>query len=80
MSVQKDESESQFWRFVWYWERSLVRWPSPTMKRAPRVGRVPSPSYKPRRNSRRLARAWPVFVLTADDASLSTHVSPLDTS
>ena len=43
MSVQNAESASQPCIVFWYTERSLVRWPKPITRTAPRVGRAPSP-------------------------------------
>src|SRR5437867_684321 len=80
MSVQNAESENQFCRLVWYRETSVVCWPTPTVSAAPRVGWVPSPSYRPRRSSRMFARAFPVPRRTAVESSFTTQVSPLVTS
>src|SRR5690348_10623327 len=44
------------------------------------AGPSPPASYSPRTRSRRFLRAFPVFSRTADDASLTAHVSPAVTS
>ena len=40
------------------------------------TGSVPSPSWSARMSSRMFARAAPVFRRTADENSLTAHVSP----
>jgi hypothetical protein len=81
MSIQNAASWNHSCTRALYVPSSGTRWPTPTTKTTPFVG-GPSPaaSYSPRTSSRTFARALPSPRRTAEENSLTAHVSPAATS
>src|SRR4051812_42113170 len=80
MSLQKALSPNHISSVPLYVESAVALCPAPITYTPPLTSGPASPVYSPCTRSRRLRRALPVPVRTADEDSLTIHVSPAATS
>src|SRR5438045_2726226 len=80
MALQNVVSPNHISSVPLYVESAVALWPAPITYTPPLTSGPASPAYSPCTRSRRFRRALPVPARTAEEDSLTIHVSPAPTS